>query len=86
MATTMTPLGRQVLLVREPTEQVKGSLVVIEKEALASWYRVRAIGPEVVVCKPGERVLASSMAGQDIELDEPCVLMSESGILATEAE
>ncbi len=85
MGVTFEPLGRQVLLTREPEPEASTILTVIRKEGFAVYYRVVAVGPEVRDVKAGDRVLASSMAGLDLDLGEPQVLMTELAILAVDA-
>ena len=76
---TLHPCGNRVLVTLMPDPPRSDLLVVITSPSRAQRAKVVAIGPEVRDVKPGELVLVSRLAGQEVG-DK--VLMPEGSVLA----
>jgi hypothetical protein len=82
--TTFTPARNRVLLKRPPqiTEE-KGVQLPEEHYRSQPWFYVVRIGPEVTVCKPGDRVIIQKKhRAVPVWIDAPFHFVRETGIAA----
>ena len=86
MSVTFSPFGTQILATRAEPPKKQSALIQLEGDGLAAYYDVVAVGPEVRDVRKGQRIVASRMAGQDLELSSgPHVLLSEAAVMAVVA-
>lgn len=82
MSITFKPFRSQILATRAEPPKPKSSLILVQGEGPATYYDVVAVGPEVRDIRAGQRILASSMVGQDLDLPSgPHVLLAESAVM-----
>jgi hypothetical protein len=78
MSYTLQPLGSRLIVRLRPQVQ-KGLIVRVQNDDAARPADVISVGPEVRDFEPGQGVLVSALAGQQVGDD---VLLPESSILA----
>lgn len=78
MSFQLEPLGARILVRLRPTPQ-KGLIIRVQQQESARPADVVSVGPECRDVEPGQHVLISSLAGQEVG-DQ--VLLPESSVLA----
>lgn len=78
MSYKLEPLGSRMIVRLRPQIQ-KGRIIRVQNEDSARAADVVAVGPEVRDFEPGQGVLVSALAGQQVGDD---VLLPESSVLA----
>jgi len=81
---SFAPMGRGLLCRELPEKKRESTLVVVEQYGSPCLRaEVVACGPEVRDISVGDRIVVPSIAGMNLDLGEPMLLVNENVVLAT---